>query len=139
MVRRRQLLPQPEQAPAAVYQLMLDCWHQTAGRRPPFEHILTRLRDWTRQQGSVPDWTGQQGSASDGPGSSDAGPARSQPAAAALRSASLPRGSAPPPLGRGGGGSLPRPAAAFSARSTELVLARVTSSSSLPGSQIHRL
>ena len=48
MVRRRQLLPRPDDAAAPVYQLMLDCWHQTPARRPSFEQIVIRLQTWLR-------------------------------------------------------------------------------------------
>ena len=114
MVRRRQLLPRPEEAPPAVYQLMLDCWHQTPGRRPRFPAVLARLRGWLLA----------------GPGQGCAQGAGGAGSSLSLRpeqGGSLPRTSA----------SLPRPPAA---RSTQLVLGRASSSaSSLAGSQIDRL
>ncbi|XP_037076860.1 LOW QUALITY PROTEIN: inactive tyrosine-protein kinase transmembrane receptor ROR1-like [Pollicipes pollicipes] len=55
MVRRRQLLPAPEDAPAALYDLMLDCWHQTPCRRPRFAELLARLRSWQCESGGSTD------------------------------------------------------------------------------------
>ncbi|XP_043217741.1 inactive tyrosine-protein kinase transmembrane receptor ROR1-like [Amphibalanus amphitrite] len=150
MVRRRQLLPRPDDAPVAVYQLMLDCWQQTPGRRPTFDQILARLSEWRRAGavgGARPLAAAAEVGRSLGQLPED-GPPR--PGPGACRSASLPRGAAPAALRGGslprpaapGGGSLPRPAAPtrpLNSRTTEVVLGRVSSASSLPSSQIDRL
>ena len=36
-------LPQPDQCPDTVYQLMLDCWHRDRAHRPSFSQIVERL------------------------------------------------------------------------------------------------
>ena len=46
MVRCRQLLPCPEDCPPIMYALMIECWHETASRRPTFREIHDRLRTW---------------------------------------------------------------------------------------------
>lgn len=44
MVRSHQLLPCPDDCPACIYSLMLECWSEFPGRRPQFKDIYTRLR-----------------------------------------------------------------------------------------------
>lgn len=44
MVRGHQVLHCPDECPAWVYGLMLECWSEFPGRRPPFKDIHTRLR-----------------------------------------------------------------------------------------------
>uniref|UniRef100_A0A8D3BG99 Receptor tyrosine kinase like orphan receptor 1 n=1 Tax=Scophthalmus maximus TaxID=52904 RepID=A0A8D3BG99_SCOMX len=46
MVRKRQLLPCPEDCPPRFYGLMTECWQEGPGRRPRFKDIHTRLRAW---------------------------------------------------------------------------------------------
>ncbi|XP_059958435.1 tyrosine-protein kinase transmembrane receptor ROR2 isoform X2 [Mesoplodon densirostris] len=46
MVRSRQVLPCPDDCPAWVYALMIECWHEFPGRRPRFKDIHSRLRAW---------------------------------------------------------------------------------------------
>ncbi|ESO86644.1 hypothetical protein LOTGIDRAFT_51609, partial [Lottia gigantea] len=46
MIRSRQLLPCPEECPARIYGLMVECWHEMPNRRPPFREIHARLRAW---------------------------------------------------------------------------------------------
>ncbi|XP_044938935.1 tyrosine-protein kinase transmembrane receptor ROR2 [Mustela putorius furo] len=46
MVRGRQVLPCPDDCPAWVYALMVECWHEVPGRRPRFKDIHSRLRAW---------------------------------------------------------------------------------------------
>lgn len=50
MVRARQLLPCPESCPNVVYQLMAECWHEQAVRRPSFLEIGHRLKIWYTAQ-----------------------------------------------------------------------------------------
>lgn len=44
MVRSHQLLPCPDDCPAWIYTLMLECWSEVPARRPHFSDIYTRLR-----------------------------------------------------------------------------------------------
>ncbi|GAA6232940.1 tyrosine-protein kinase transmembrane receptor ROR2 [Lates japonicus] len=46
MVRNHQLLPCPDDCPAWIYTLMLECWSEFPARRPRFKDIHTRLRSW---------------------------------------------------------------------------------------------
>uniref|UniRef100_A0A3Q3CBG4 Receptor tyrosine kinase-like orphan receptor 1 n=1 Tax=Haplochromis burtoni TaxID=8153 RepID=A0A3Q3CBG4_HAPBU len=46
MVRKRQLLPCPEDCPPRFYGLMTECWQEGPARRPRFEDIHVRLRAW---------------------------------------------------------------------------------------------
>ncbi|XP_061590528.1 tyrosine-protein kinase transmembrane receptor ROR2 isoform X2 [Cololabis saira] len=46
MVRGHQLLPCPDDCPAWIYTLMLECWSEFPARRPRFKDIHARLRSW---------------------------------------------------------------------------------------------
>ncbi|XP_015211159.1 inactive tyrosine-protein kinase transmembrane receptor ROR1 [Lepisosteus oculatus] len=46
MVRKRQLLPCPEDCPPRMYGLMTECWQENPSRRPRFKDIHTRMRTW---------------------------------------------------------------------------------------------
>ncbi|XP_007550927.1 inactive tyrosine-protein kinase transmembrane receptor ROR1 [Poecilia formosa] len=46
MVRKRQLLPCPEDCPPRFYGLMTECWQEGPTRRPRFKDIHSRLRAW---------------------------------------------------------------------------------------------
>lgn len=46
MVRNHQLLPCPDDCPAWIYTLILECWSEFPARRPRFKDIHTRLRSW---------------------------------------------------------------------------------------------
>ncbi|XP_062064567.1 tyrosine-protein kinase transmembrane receptor ROR2 isoform X3 [Lepus europaeus] len=46
MIRNRQVLPCPDDCPAWVYALMIECWHEFPSRRPRFKDIHSRLRAW---------------------------------------------------------------------------------------------
>ncbi|XP_051539215.1 tyrosine-protein kinase transmembrane receptor ROR2-like [Myxocyprinus asiaticus] len=46
MVRSRQVLSCPDDCPAWIYTLMLECWSELPARRPRFKDIHTRLRTW---------------------------------------------------------------------------------------------
>ncbi|XP_038134302.1 inactive tyrosine-protein kinase transmembrane receptor ROR1 [Cyprinodon tularosa] len=46
MVRKRQLLPCPEDCPPRFYGLMTECWQEGPARRPRFKDIHSRLRAW---------------------------------------------------------------------------------------------
>lgn len=46
MVRNRQVLSCPDDCPAWIYTLMLECWNEFPARRPRFKDIHTRLRTW---------------------------------------------------------------------------------------------
>ncbi|XP_025080891.1 inactive tyrosine-protein kinase transmembrane receptor ROR1-like isoform X2 [Pomacea canaliculata] len=46
MIRSRQILPQPEDCPARIYGLMVECWHEMPSRRPSFRESHARLRAW---------------------------------------------------------------------------------------------
>ncbi|KAI5109387.1 inactive tyrosine-protein kinase transmembrane receptor ROR1, partial [Silurus meridionalis] len=46
MVRKRQLLPCPDDCPPRVYTLMNECWQEGPARRPRFKDIYSRLRAW---------------------------------------------------------------------------------------------
>ncbi|KAG9351029.1 hypothetical protein JZ751_024918, partial [Albula glossodonta] len=46
MVRKRQLLPCPEDCPPRMYGLMTECWQEGPARRPRFKDIHARLRAW---------------------------------------------------------------------------------------------
>eukprot|EP00062_Callorhinchus_milii_P014667 gi/632964083/ref/XP_007898226.1/ PREDICTED: tyrosine-protein kinase transmembrane receptor ROR2 isoform X2 [Callorhinchus milii] len=46
MIRNRQVLPCPDDCPAWIYSLMLECWNEFPSRRPRFKDIHTRLRTW---------------------------------------------------------------------------------------------
>lgn len=46
MIRNHQLLTCPDDCPAWIYTLMLECWSEFPARRPRFKDIHTRLRSW---------------------------------------------------------------------------------------------
>ena len=46
MIRSRQILPSPEDCPARMYGLMVECWHEMPTRRPLFREVHARLRAW---------------------------------------------------------------------------------------------
>ncbi|XP_028605037.2 tyrosine-protein kinase transmembrane receptor ROR2 [Podarcis muralis] len=46
MIRNRQFLPCPDDCPAWMYSLMLECWNEFPNRRPRFKDIHNRLRTW---------------------------------------------------------------------------------------------
>ncbi|XP_005929102.2 tyrosine-protein kinase transmembrane receptor ROR2 [Haplochromis burtoni] len=46
MVRSHQLLPCPDDCPAWIYNLMLECWSEVPARRTRFKDIHARLRSW---------------------------------------------------------------------------------------------
>ncbi|KAM9642612.1 tyrosine-protein kinase transmembrane receptor ROR2 [Trichechus inunguis] len=46
MIRNRQVLPCPDDCPAWVYALMIECWNEFPSRRPRFKDIHSRLRTW---------------------------------------------------------------------------------------------
>ncbi|XP_029906306.1 inactive tyrosine-protein kinase transmembrane receptor ROR1 isoform X2 [Myripristis murdjan] len=46
MVRKKQLLPCPEDCPPRMYGLMTECWQEGPARRPRFKDIHARLRAW---------------------------------------------------------------------------------------------
>ncbi|XP_029002565.1 inactive tyrosine-protein kinase transmembrane receptor ROR1 isoform X3 [Betta splendens] len=46
MVRKRQLLPCPEDCPPRFYGLMTECWQEGPARRPRFKDVHARLRAW---------------------------------------------------------------------------------------------
>ncbi|XP_021379777.1 inactive tyrosine-protein kinase transmembrane receptor ROR1-like isoform X2 [Mizuhopecten yessoensis] len=46
VVRKRQILPCPEDCPTRIYGLMVECWHETPARRPLFREIHARLKAW---------------------------------------------------------------------------------------------
>ncbi|XP_033863694.3 inactive tyrosine-protein kinase transmembrane receptor ROR1-like [Acipenser ruthenus] len=46
MVRKRQLLPCPDDCPPKMYGLMTECWQENPSRRSRFKDIHARLRAW---------------------------------------------------------------------------------------------
>ncbi|XP_062340407.1 tyrosine-protein kinase transmembrane receptor ROR2 isoform X2 [Osmerus eperlanus] len=46
MVRSRQVLACPDDCPAWIYTVMLECWSEFPARRPRFKDIHNRLRTW---------------------------------------------------------------------------------------------
>uniref|UniRef100_A0ABK0L3K4 Receptor tyrosine kinase-like orphan receptor 2 n=1 Tax=Rattus norvegicus TaxID=10116 RepID=A0ABK0L3K4_RAT len=46
MIRSRQVLPCPDDCPAWVYALMIECWNEFPSGRPRFKDIHGRLRSW---------------------------------------------------------------------------------------------
>jgi len=46
MIRSRQLLPSPDNCPPRMYALMVECWAEMPTRRPPFEELHSRLKQW---------------------------------------------------------------------------------------------
>ncbi|XP_064625462.1 inactive tyrosine-protein kinase transmembrane receptor ROR1-like isoform X3 [Lineus longissimus] len=46
MIRARQILPCPDECPARMYAMMVECWHEMPSRRPSFSDIHARLRQW---------------------------------------------------------------------------------------------
>ncbi|KAK7495062.1 hypothetical protein BaRGS_00013702 [Batillaria attramentaria] len=59
MIRSRQLLPQPEDCPARIYGLMVECWNEIPARRPSFRECHARLRAWKSEMLAVqnPHWS----------------------------------------------------------------------------------
>ncbi|KAH9491968.1 Inactive tyrosine-protein kinase transmembrane receptor ror1 [Bulinus truncatus] len=57
MIRSRQILACPEECPARIYGLMVECWHEMPGRRPAFREIHTRLRSWLSEITPNAPWT----------------------------------------------------------------------------------
>ncbi|XP_046335927.1 inactive tyrosine-protein kinase transmembrane receptor ROR1-like isoform X3 [Haliotis rufescens] len=59
MIRSRQILGCPEDCPARIYGLMVECWHETPARRPSFREIHARLRAWKGEimTGQNPHWS----------------------------------------------------------------------------------
>ena len=59
MIRSRQLLPQPEDCPARIYGLMVECWNENPSRRPSFRESHARLRAWKSEMLAVqnPHWS----------------------------------------------------------------------------------
>lgn len=45
MIRNRKLLDCPDQCPANIYNLMLECWQEQPFKRPPFSELHQRLRN----------------------------------------------------------------------------------------------
>lgn len=54
MIRSRQILPCPDECPARMYGLMVECWHEMPARRPSFREIHCRLRAWKAELISNP-------------------------------------------------------------------------------------
>ncbi|KAB7496272.1 hypothetical protein Anas_07449, partial [Armadillidium nasatum] len=54
MIRSRHLLPCPDDCLPRIYVLMVECWHETANRRPTFREIHSRLRNWQGLEGATP-------------------------------------------------------------------------------------
>ncbi|XP_028318370.1 tyrosine-protein kinase transmembrane receptor ROR2 [Gouania willdenowi] len=46
MVRNHRLLPCPDDCPAWIYTLMMECWSEFPARRPRFKDIHALLRSW---------------------------------------------------------------------------------------------
>ena len=46
MIRSRQLLPCPDLCPPRMYALMVECWAEVPHRRPSFEELHSRLKQW---------------------------------------------------------------------------------------------
>ena len=46
MIRSRQILPCPDECPARMYAMMVECWHEMPSRRPLFKELHSRLRAW---------------------------------------------------------------------------------------------
>lgn len=46
IIRSRQLLPCPDLCPPRMYSLMVECWAELPHRRPTFEELHTRLKQW---------------------------------------------------------------------------------------------
>ncbi|KAM9307380.1 tyrosine-protein kinase transmembrane receptor ROR2 [Pholidichthys leucotaenia] len=46
MVRNHHQLPCPDDCPARIYTLMIECWSEFPARRPRFKDIHSRLRSW---------------------------------------------------------------------------------------------
>ncbi|NP_001191466.1 ror precursor [Aplysia californica] len=57
MIRSRQILGCPEECPARIYGLMVECWHEMPARRPPFREIHTRLRTWRSELTTSNPWS----------------------------------------------------------------------------------
>ena len=58
VVRARQILPNPDECPTRIYGIMVECWHETPARRPPFREIHARLRQWkTEVMMQNPHWS----------------------------------------------------------------------------------
>ncbi|CAL1536023.1 unnamed protein product [Lymnaea stagnalis] len=56
MIRSRQILACPEECPARIYGLMVECWHEMPARRPAFREIHARLRTWRGEITSTAPW-----------------------------------------------------------------------------------
>lgn len=46
MIRSRQLLACPAICPPRIYSLMMECWHETASKRPSAKEVHQKLRAW---------------------------------------------------------------------------------------------
>jgi len=46
MIRARQLLPCPDMCPPRMYALMVECWAEMPHRRPHFDELNARLKQW---------------------------------------------------------------------------------------------
>ena len=46
MIRSRQLLPCPDMCPPRMYALMVECWAEMPHRRPHFDELNGRLKQW---------------------------------------------------------------------------------------------
>jgi receptor tyrosine kinase-like orphan receptor 1 len=66
-IRSRQLLPPPDNCPSNVYELMVECWHELASRRPNFKELHSRFRclesltraDWVNITAITTTWNGE--------------------------------------------------------------------------------
>lgn len=57
MIRSRQILACPEECPARIYGMMVECWHEMPSRRPAFRETLARLRSWNSEITSSAPWS----------------------------------------------------------------------------------
>ncbi|KFM72830.1 Tyrosine-protein kinase transmembrane receptor ROR1, partial [Stegodyphus mimosarum] len=53
MIRSRQLLLRPEDCPAHIYAMMIECWHEIPSQRPTFKELHTLLSSWHSKTMSV--------------------------------------------------------------------------------------
>lgn len=45
-------MPSPPGCPATLYEIMLECWHKEAMKRPTFETLQWKLEDFFTMEGS---------------------------------------------------------------------------------------